>query len=308
MTADHPLHPYPSPESLDRRTRGLCEHEGVEIIEYGRSALGRPLLAAVYRGDPTQRSVLCAGNIHGIEFISALLVLEFAARVFDDPSVLGTSQPPTILCIPTLNPDGYAQTWAREGVGTLAELRTNARGVDLNRNFPIPAPHRASRLPGAGSTKPGSASYRGPRPLSEPETRALSELLDTYDCHASVSVHSFMGRFIPPNTPDAGDHRRYRRLCSEASRVQTIRPYKVLASRTFDVFTGELEDYLHHTRRTWAVCFETFPVSASLRQHLRAPSLFWRFNPRDPAPWIRNDLPALGAFFQAARRLPPPVG
>ena len=39
---------------------------------------------------------------------------------------------------------------------------------------------------------------------------------------------------------------------------------------------------------------------ASLRQHLRAPSLFWRFNPREPAAWVDSDVGGLAAFFHAA--------
>ena len=61
-----------------------------------------------------------------------------------------------------------------------------------------------------------------------------------------------------------------------------------------------MEDYQHHHHGTWAVCVETFSLWASFRQHLRAPSLFWRFNPHDPAPWIDNDVPGIVAFLHAA--------
>jgi len=33
---------------------------------------------------------------------------------------------------------------------------------------------------------------------------------------------------------------------------------------------------------------------------LRAPSLFWRFNPRAPARWIENDVAGIAGFFHAA--------
>jgi hypothetical protein len=52
---------------------------------------------------------------------------------------------------------------------------------------------------------------------------------------------------------------------------------------------------------------ETFPWTASFRQHLRAPSLFWRMNPRDPRPWIDNDLPGVVALLSAALDRGPPV-
>lgn len=302
----HPLQPYPSPEELEQGTRALADLPGVELREYGRSVQGRPLLAAIRRSDSSANSFLCAGNIHGIEYLSAALALEFGSRVFRDPSLLGRGASQPVICIPSLNPDAYAETWAREGRGPLATLRTNAHGVDLNRNFPVPPPHRASALPGAGSSRPGAASYRGLAPLCEPETSALAELLRQSPCHASVSCHSFMGRFIPPKTTSVADYRRYLQLCRTAKMAQPETRYGTLASHRFDVFTGELEDYLHHCHGTWAVCFESFPVRASLQQHLRAPSLFWRFNPRAPSRWIDNDVPAILAFFRAALDAGPP--
>jgi hypothetical protein len=81
-----------------------------------------------------------------------------------------------------------------------------------------------------------------------------------------------------------------------------------LASRLFDTFTGEMEDFQDHVHRSWAVCVETFPVGRSLRQHLRAPSLFWRFNPRDPGPWVDNDVPGIAAYLHAALDLGPRPG
>lgn len=63
---------------------------------------------------------------------------------------------------------------------------------------------------------------------------------------------------------------------------------------------------MHHVHGAWAVCVETFSILASYRQYLRAPSVFWRFNPRDPAPWVENDVAGLCAYFDAALRLGPP--
>ena len=76
--------------------------------------------------------------------------------------------------------------------------------------------------------------------------------------------------------------------------------YHRLSSRHFDTFTGELEDFHHHRFGTWAVCVETFSFWASVRQHVRAPCAFWRFNPREPEPWVDNDVAGIAAFLNAA--------
>lgn len=68
--------------------------------------------------------------------------------------------------IPSMNPDGVAR-------GT----RTNAHGVDLNRNFPT------------NWKWEGGTTYSGPRPASEPETRALMRFLDDVRPDYVVSFH-----------------------------------------------------------------------------------------------------------------------
>jgi hypothetical protein len=209
--------------------------------------------------------------------------------------------------IPCLNPDGYRRTVEREGAGPLTGLRPNANGVDLNRNFPLPW-GRPSRLPAAGSSEPGTATYRGPSPLSEPETHHLDALLHEQSFHASANFHSFMGTCIPARVTDRDEFRTYRGLCRAFARAQTKYRYRRLSTRIFDVFTGEQEDHQHHHHRTWAMCVETFTIAATYRQHFRAPSTFWRFNPHDPQPWVDNDVPAVVAYFEAALKLSRPRG
>ena len=117
-----------------------------------------------------------------------------------------------------------------------------------------------------------------------------------------------MGTLIPACVKDPGDFAAYAVLCGEFARAQHRWRYRRLASRRFDVFMGELEDHAHHVHRAWACCVEVFPVVKSQRQHLRAPSLFWRFNPRAPEAYVANDVPGVCAFFLSALRLARPAG
>ena len=113
-------------------------------------------------------------------------------------------------------------------------------------------------------------------------------------------MHSFMGRLIPARTRDRADYARYGHLCEAFAREQPRWHYKRLANRIFDVYTGEQEDFLHHELGCWALCVETYTIAASYQAHLRAPSLFARFNPQDPAPWVRNDVAGIAGLFDVA--------
>lgn len=300
--------PYPSPEARTAEAAALAARVGGELVEYGASVEGRPLVAVRVPSTLSDRPrILCGANIHGVEFIAGRVALGLLRALADgDPRPRALRERAELWVIPSINPDGYARTWAAGGRGRVADLRGNARGVDLNRNFPRPGGAAKSWLPGAGSDRPGAATYRGPHPLSEPETAALDRLFEAQRFVAAANLHSFMGTLIPARVTTRPAYSTYRALCRTFAAAQPRRRYTHLASRSFDTFTGEQEDHQHHVHGTWAVCVETFTIGASYRQHLRAPSVFWRFNPRDPAPWVDNDVAGLCAYFDAALELDRP--
>jgi hypothetical protein len=303
MTA---LDPYPSAEEREQRLEELARLAGGEVLTYGESVKGRPLRAAKLPSpDPDAPRLLCTANIHGPELISCVVALAWLRSAGEAGTrSSGLRERAELWVIPCLNPDGFARTFEAAGQGRLVELRPNENGVDLNRNFPAPPGERVVNLPWAGSSRRGSVNYRGPNALSEPETEALDRLLRERRFHASVNLHSFMGTVIPPRVRDRSHYETYGRLAARLGDAQRRHRYRRLASRWLDVFTGELEDHQHHALGCWAVCVEIMTLAFSYRQHLRAPSLFWRFNPRDPQPWIENDLPGIAAFFEAALDLP----
>lgn len=153
---------------VPRRDRGVIRHASVR---YGTSVDGVPL--TVYM--PANRhepQVLILAAIHGDEDETTVVVSE-ALRCLP----VSELQAAVIL---SGNPDGL-----------LRGTRGNARGVDLNRNFPTsnwqPEPvHYKSRANDARDI----ALSPGPSPASEPETTALIALIDKLRPRAVVSLHS----------------------------------------------------------------------------------------------------------------------
>lgn len=286
------LAPYRSPDAVLDEAASL----GRASI-YGTSAEGRPLLA-VELGDAGPLVQVTAA-IHGVEFIGVEVALEVLRR--------GPIEGARLRVCPMLNPDACAATWAAGGRGTVGALRKNARGVDLNRNFPLPWSARPSWVPGSGSRDPASATFRGAAPLSEPEAAALAALLDREPPHASANLHSFMGTLICARVWHPSDWWGYSRLCRAFRRGQGPEiGYLRLGTPLFDVFSGELEDWQHHVLGTWAICIECFRLRETWRQHLRAPSTFWRFNPREPTAIAARDAAGVRAMLRASLALPRP--
>ena len=102
-----------------------------------------------------------------------------------------------IFILPLLNPDGreYVRLydpWWRKNRGYNAD---GSRGTDLNRNYDF-----LWKWPiGQTSTNPSSELYHGSAPFSEPETRNVRWLLDTYpNINGFVDVHSYSELILYP--------------------------------------------------------------------------------------------------------------
>ena len=134
---------------------------------FGHSVQGRPLVGFELPGSGPLVTV--TAGLHGLEYIGVATALE----VLEAGPLAGAR----LVVLPVLNPDGYARTWEAGGHGRIRDLRKNARGVDLNRNFPLPYDAAAPTwVPGAGSMDPDAATYRGPSVLSEPEAAGSESL------------------------------------------------------------------------------------------------------------------------------------
>jgi protein MpaA len=144
-----------------------------EVI--GRSIEGRPITLARIGEPGAPRKVLVVGCIHGNEPAGRAIVADL---------IRASPAPDTqLLLVRDMNPDGFAH-----------HERVNARGVDLNRNSP-------EHWAGAGA-----------RPWSEPETRAIRDLILREQPTLSLYYHQPFGLVDIPEGGSPQAARRYSEL------------------------------------------------------------------------------------------------
>ena len=139
-----------------------------EVI--GHSVQGRPIEAFTLGDGPN--TVVLVGGVHtGLEAPTVDLVQALWSHFRDGHSPVPSDV--TLVVVPNTNPDGYA-------LGT----RVNARGVDLNRNWPS-SDWSPEAFHGATPVSGGTA------PMSEPETEAVYSYLLGLAPDIVLSYHGY---------------------------------------------------------------------------------------------------------------------
>ena len=132
----------------------------------GHSVLGRPIEAIRFLPPSYARprpTAILFGAIHGDEPAGVLCLERLCAELIERPPGRET------WIVLALNPDGLA-----------AGTKNNAHDVDLNRNFAATSwvrTHKAGYDP-------------GPTPGSEPEARAIAELIEHTGATRLIALHS----------------------------------------------------------------------------------------------------------------------
>ena len=216
--------------SYDQMVQDLNTLQGrygahLQVHAIGTSLDGRTLYEAVLGNPDAPKHILIHGGIHAREYMTPLLVmkqLEYGAEFYDTGTFRGEPysgilNSVAVHFVPMVNPDGIAlsqfgldairseelrqqiqqayqedlaQGRTRESFDRyLTHWKTNGRGVDLNQNFP------ANWDLVTASPVPSYGTYKGTSPLSEPESRALADLVNSRTWSATVSYHS-MGNVI----------------------------------------------------------------------------------------------------------------
>lgn len=157
----------PSASSAGSANSAVNSSFSIRRHTIGSSVQDRPIDAVTFEPAAfTGQTVLIFAGIHGDERATTPLARELVAFLESSREIPAGTR---LVIVPCANPDGYAKS-----------TRQNANFVDLNRNFPALN----------WKESPRGRYWNGPSPLSEPESRALFNLVNEIRPSRICTIHS----------------------------------------------------------------------------------------------------------------------
>lgn len=207
----------------------------ITLEELGKSVEGRPMVMITMGNGP--HKIFALGAIHAREYISTTMLMKnieemiYAAATgskFGEYDVNRLLDSCTFYIMPMVNPDGVdisqhgvngrgpefknIQLYTGAGRQGYKSWKSNANGVDLNRNFAHGWANNKK-----SPALPMSEEYKGAKPESEPETQILIDILDEMSPDAILSYHT-QGEILYISDP-LDIHKRLGREISKAHRL-----------------------------------------------------------------------------------------
>jgi carboxypeptidase T len=214
---------YHSAQTLEQDLRLLAQAnpEIAELHQIGRSVEGRPIWAlrlGERRG--SARKVLFMGCHHAREWIAVevpYLLAEHLVQSANQSPVKDWLAQGEIWVAPMINPDGHEFSRTADRLWRKNRRRNpdSSFGVDPNRNYGY---MWGTLDVSTSSHVPSDETYVGPRAFSEPETRAVRDLIGRELFRGVITYHSYSQLILHPwgytDQPivDAADRTRMEQL------------------------------------------------------------------------------------------------
>ena len=188
----------------------LERYPSLEYSVIGKSCVGRDI--PMLKIGRAKEYALFAGAFHSTEAITCTLLLKFVEELCqaleNDDEFSGLNARRAfmgrgLMVVPLVNPDGleitmhgavssgYLENSVRNiSGGKYEKWNSNARGVDINHNFPAGWNELKELELKSGITGPAMTRFGGYAAESEPETKALTELCRRNRIRHVVAFHS----------------------------------------------------------------------------------------------------------------------
>ncbi len=231
----------------------ITPKESLGVTEQGRVIWGVEISDNPGQAEPGEAVVHFDALHHAREPQSMATIMYYLYWLLDnygtDPEATYLVNNRRICFVPVVNPDGYFynQSISPNGGGSWRKNRRNngdgSFGVDLNRNY-----NYMWGYDNVGSSPmPSSDTYRGPAPLSEPETRAIRNYTMQKLPSIAMSAHSVAGRYLNPYSykDTVISYEYYAEYASDFTRENNYLYGTVYQMLSYNS-NGTTRDYLHH--------------------------------------------------------------
>ena len=211
-------------------------YSGVSVDSLCQTPDGRQLYHVIIGNQSAGKKLLVTGTMHAREYITSKVLMRQLKKLLDEKKNGDTSLDSVCVhFVPMMDPDGAAisqygldglqttvmresvknimKSWAEWEILTnqdkynwyLNKWKNNAKGVDLNQNFPTATWNTLNDA----RNKPSSDMYKGPSAGSEVETRAMMDLVNKYGFTEAVNYHA-QGQIIYADDDAASEEVRNR--------------------------------------------------------------------------------------------------
>jgi carboxypeptidase T len=267
---------YHTVASLEQDLRRLAEEhpEIAELQQIGRSVEGRPLWALrIGERRGSTRKVAFLGCHHAREWISVevpyLLAEHLLANSTTEP-VQGWLQRSEIWVAPMVNPDGHEFSRTDNRLWRKNRRRNpgGSIGVDPNRNYGY---MWGTLNISTSSHVPSDETYVGPRAFSEPEVRAVRNLMARELFDGVLSYHSYSQLILYPwgytyePIEDDADRDEMRGLAEDMERlIRGVHGETYVAQQASQLYptAGDTTDWAYGVYDVPSLTIELRPASA----------------------------------------------
>ncbi|WP_246843421.1 M14 family metallopeptidase [Allokutzneria sp. NRRL B-24872] len=250
-----------------------------KLSSVGKSHEGRDVwlmkLSTNVGTDENEPETIFTCNQHAREHLSAEMCLRRVVQRFTtgyatDPAVKKFMDSREIWVLPMVNPDGIEYDVS---TGTYKSWRLNRQpnagssriGTDLNRNWG----HKWGCC-GGSSSSPGSETYRGANPFSAPETKVVSDFVNSrviggkQQITTHIDFHTYGELVMWPygytkddTTPDLNSEnlRAFKEL---GTQMATSNRYKPQQASDLYITDGGVRDWMWGQHKIWSYTFEMF--------------------------------------------------
>lgn len=260
--------------------------DATKLESLGKTADKRKIYCLRLGNPKAEKQIIVQASIHAREWLNCQMLMKMAERYlvnyetgkYNGMTYRELFNKVAVYIVPMANPDGV--TISQYGVSEIKSKnlrkklkkmpkakaykywKANARGVDINRNFPGDWARKRT------AKQPASEGYAGKTAKSEAETKALLKLINRLpNLKACVLYHS-RGEVVYWGAQGSGKHRenayRLAKLVGKTTGYRMVESSKLKPTSP----GGNLERYLLSKKRIPYVCVETGKQKCPLKHSL----------------------------------------